>query len=239
MLASGRVGEVDEEVSYYHSVLRDKLSTRFAELRRAFRLIDEDHSGRCDRKELKQMLNSMFNMQVPEAVMDRIIDLADTDRDGSIGWQEFTALFSKYSVQPSDDDKQYGNPEVFQAPNGYTQFRQGEVEEAVRLAHEQQGSLMSHMSMDDQVTHYRRLLQHKFAERFSELRRAFRLIDGDHNNRCDRMELKGMLNNMFNLAMPEQVLDRMIDLADTDHDGSIGWDEFAAVFTSHETGIKA
>jgi Ca2+-binding EF-hand superfamily protein len=238
-VASGRSGEVDEEVSFYHRLLCDKLSSRFGELRRAFRMIDDDHSGKCDRRELKEMLNAMFNLDVPETIMDRIIDLADKDRDGSIGLEEFTALFSKYDVQHTNDEDQYGLPDVVRAETGLGLLKQGEVEDAVRLVHEQQGAMLSHMSIDDQVAHYRRALQAKFASRFSQLRRAFRLIDGDHNNRCDRQELKGMLNSMFNLAIPEQVLDRMIDLADTDGDGSIGWDEFAAVFTSHETGINS
>jgi hypothetical protein len=44
------------------------------------------------------MLNGMFNLSIPDAVMERMIDLADYDRDGQIRWSEFARLFTSHDV---------------------------------------------------------------------------------------------------------------------------------------------
>jgi len=76
----------DSQVAHWHKILKEKLETRFGEIRRAFQLIDEDRSGTCDRQELSYMLNAMFNLNIPEDIMNRIIDLADYDGDGTINF---------------------------------------------------------------------------------------------------------------------------------------------------------
>lgn len=43
-----------------------------------------DAKRRCDRKEMKTMLNAMFNLEVPSTTMDQMIDLADVDGDGVV-----------------------------------------------------------------------------------------------------------------------------------------------------------
>ena len=67
-----------------------RMTTRFAELRRAFRTLDEDASGNLDRNEFKSVL-VMFNLGIPEPVMEKLIDLADFDGDGSINFAEVRA----------------------------------------------------------------------------------------------------------------------------------------------------
>ena len=52
----------DAEVAYHHRILKERLESRFGEVRRAFRMVDEDASGTCDRDELKFSLNAMFNL---------------------------------------------------------------------------------------------------------------------------------------------------------------------------------
>jgi len=89
----------DREVARHHQVLQAKVKTRFGELRRAFRMIDQDFSGACDRGELKHMLNAMFNLDIPEMVMDRLIDLADHDGDGEIKFAEFARIFTADDVR--------------------------------------------------------------------------------------------------------------------------------------------
>ena len=61
--------------NFDHVLTKHLRVTRFAELRRAFRVLDEDASGQLDRDEFKGLLN-MFNMGVPDKV--RIRPLSDT-----------------------------------------------------------------------------------------------------------------------------------------------------------------
>ena len=90
---------LDAAVSCYHKLLRNKLAGRFSSLRRSFRQIDADASGTCDRGELKFMLAAMFSLDIPGAVMDRLIDLADYDGDGQIKFNEFARIFSSDDVR--------------------------------------------------------------------------------------------------------------------------------------------
>jgi hypothetical protein len=47
------------------------------------------------------------------------------------------------------------------------------------------------------------------------------------------------LNAMFNLAVPEKVMDKLIDLADYDGDGQINFAEFARLVTADDiTNLK-
>ena len=91
---------ISPQVLSLHALLKHKIETRFHELRRAFRLIDQDKSGSCDRHECKRMLLQMFNIVVPEPVIDRMLDLIDVDNDGEIVLAEFNAFFS--TTEPLD-----------------------------------------------------------------------------------------------------------------------------------------
>lgn len=85
---------MDEEVIQLHATLKSKIESRFSELRRAFRLIDLDKSGSCDRGEMRTMLESMFNLVVPAHVMERLLDLIDLDGSGDIVLSEFNRFFT-------------------------------------------------------------------------------------------------------------------------------------------------
>jgi len=108
----------DDQVAHYHKLLRSKMATRFSTLRRVFRKIDADASGQCDRGELKYMLNAMFNLRVPDAVMERMIDLADHDGDGNIRFDEFARVFTADDIfnmkntLSAVDVAKYGTAEV-------------------------------------------------------------------------------------------------------------------------------
>merc|ERR1719240_618149 len=91
-------GPSDEDVEYWFKIMQEKMTTRFSELRRAFRTLDEDASGALDREEFKQVL-VMFNLGIPDRVMNKLIDLADFDGDGSINYAEFARIFTGENVR--------------------------------------------------------------------------------------------------------------------------------------------
>jgi len=84
----------DQSLQKWHKILQKHITTRFSTFRGCFRLIDVDSSGSCDRKEMKTMLNAMFNLEVPSTTMDQMIDLADVDGDGVVRFAEFARVFS-------------------------------------------------------------------------------------------------------------------------------------------------
>ena len=113
-------GVRDEDVQFHWKVLKSKIANRFAELRRCFRMIDEDVSGSCDRDELKFSLNAMWNLSIPEPVLDRMIDLADYDGDGKIRFSEFARLFSADDVLSTARHTQCTDPPSAQTPTQCT-----------------------------------------------------------------------------------------------------------------------
>ena len=46
-------GPTDDDVEYWFKIMQEKMTTRFSELRRAFRTLDEDASGSLEREEFK------------------------------------------------------------------------------------------------------------------------------------------------------------------------------------------
>ncbi len=86
--------EKDRTLSHYHKLLQKHIQTRFSSYARCFRMIDADSSGAVDPTELKTLLPSMFNLTVPEPVMDQLIALTDKDGDGEIRFAEFARVFS-------------------------------------------------------------------------------------------------------------------------------------------------
>ena len=57
------------------------METRFTQIRKAFRTMDEDKTGTVSRDELKQVLMDM-NLAITSDVVSALIDIADVDGDG-------------------------------------------------------------------------------------------------------------------------------------------------------------
>ena len=91
---SAAEANLDRETVNLHNFLRMKIETRFKQLRRAFRLIDLDKSGSCDRAEVRQMLQHLFNCQVDHGPMELLLDLLDFDGSGHIELREFARFFT-------------------------------------------------------------------------------------------------------------------------------------------------
>jgi len=91
----------DAIVIRWHSLIREKMEERWGDnLRRAFRLIDEDKSGALDRVEIQKLLQMLFHAQIPPHVLTSLMDLLDFDGNGKISMDEFGRFFS--SAVPLD-----------------------------------------------------------------------------------------------------------------------------------------
>lgn len=85
------------ELEKAHAVLHEHFTTRFAEVRRGFRLLDADHSGTLSREEMRQLLG-LFNLQLKPAILEAFIDLADYDDSGTISYAEFAQIISAEDI---------------------------------------------------------------------------------------------------------------------------------------------
>lgn len=61
----------------------------------AFRLFDRDHKGRINREDLKAAGRTATGKDVPDAIVDEIMRLADLDKDDFLAFDEFRRAVSK------------------------------------------------------------------------------------------------------------------------------------------------
>ena len=71
----------DDELRRAGRIIKNHMETRFTQIRKAFRTMDEDKTGTVSRDELKQVLMDM-NLAIGPEVVSALIDLADVDGDG-------------------------------------------------------------------------------------------------------------------------------------------------------------
>ena len=71
----------DEEIRRAGRIVKNHMETRFTQIRKAFRTMDEDKTGTVSRDELKQVLMDM-NLAITADVVAALIDIADVDGDG-------------------------------------------------------------------------------------------------------------------------------------------------------------
>ena len=66
-----------------------KLSAdQLAELRKAFDVMDENKDGQVTKDELKKLLSGLGE-EVTDEVVNEMINIADTDGDGKVNFEEF------------------------------------------------------------------------------------------------------------------------------------------------------
>ncbi|MFS8000791.1 putative non-specific serine/threonine protein kinase [Helianthus anomalus] len=79
---------------------RHKLE-REENLYRAFQFFDKDDSGLITRDELKHAM-TQYGMG-DEATIDEVLDDVDTDKDGTINYEEFVTMMRKGTVETRED----------------------------------------------------------------------------------------------------------------------------------------
>lgn len=88
----------DPDVEYWFKKIKEKVATRFSELRRAFRTIDDSGAGAVDLATFKKSLPFMLNLAVPERIMARLAAICDFDGNGMINFAEFARLLTAESL---------------------------------------------------------------------------------------------------------------------------------------------
>jgi len=212
----------DEDVEYWFKVMQEKMQTRFSELRRAFRTLDKDASGELSAEEFKEVL-VMFNLGVPDKVMDKLIDLADFDGDGSINYAEFARIFTTESVlnmkktlSATGDDAQVKSNYV--AQQGGKGKIDKETGDNVRLR--RTGPSL------DKIRRAHTTLRNAILARYGNMKECFAEIDADGSGFVRRKELKTFLNRLTK-SIPDQVISGLISYVDTDGDAkTLSQEEF-------------
>jgi len=207
-------GPSDEDVEYWFKIMQEKMTTRFSELRRAFRTLDEDASGSLDREEFKQVL-VMFNLGIPDRVMNKLIDLADFDGDGSINYAEFARIFTAENINNLKQTLQAVESTAHEAKVRYEMSQGGktkldkETGENVRLRRTGPGL--------EKMRKAHRTLRNIILTRYGSIKACFKEIDADGSGLIRRAELRKFLNTVSK-SIPDSVISGLISYVDSDGD---------------------
>jgi len=212
--AAAAAGSIsDEQLRMVHKIVKQRLSTQFAEIRTAFRSFDKDHSGNISSEECTDALLSL-NVGVPRKWIDHLVNVADYDRDGEINYQEFARILT------CDD---------------ITKFKKAGAEEEglvdkseAQWYNKEKGLTFKEMKMAQ--TKMRDMLHDR-----GGLTKMFRIIDEDKSGECSRQEVRQLVRNLnLEAVIRPVVIEELIDLMDVDKDDSIMYKEFARVITADD-----
>ena len=89
----------DAELEMAHDMIREKVANRYGTFRKAFRQLDADGSGKCDRNEVLRLLMVLNMTNIRPAVMHKLAEICDTDGDG-VEYDEFCDLLMAEDALP-------------------------------------------------------------------------------------------------------------------------------------------
>ena len=210
--ASKPKGISDEQLRMVHKVVKQRLSTQFAEIRTAFRSFDKDHSGNISASECTDALLSL-NVGLPRKMIDHLVNVADYDRDGEINYQEFARILTcdditKYKKEGAEEEGL-----VQQTTQWYDQ-KKGITKDEIQGAQ---------IKMRDMLMNR------------GGLTKMFRVIDEDKSGACTRGEMRQLVLNLnLESIVRPIVIEELINLMDVDGDGEIMYKEFARVITAED-----
>ena len=205
-----------KELRAAHGKIRDHFTTRFTEVRRGFRLLDEDHSGHLTKEEMRAVI-MMFNLDIKHHLLTKIIEVADVDGDGDIDYAEFARIMTCEDIV-----KEYQNSRELKG------MATGEKERRVG------GPTLRPGVTPDQLRSAQQTFKSEFEEKYRRLTDAFKFIDADRTGYLERDEIKRLLLEFNIVDITPEVIDNLIDFADYDGDGEINYAEFARVLSADD-----
>jgi len=207
----------NEQLVDAHKRLQSLIETRFKQMRRCFRMIDEDATGFCSRVELKYMLNTMFNLQIPEPILDRLIDLADYDKDGHISFAEFCRVFTSTDLLNMKDTLEAG-------------VKGGQRAVADKVP--------SPTLNEDEIGALGVDMRTEIMKRYTSLKVAFKLMDADKSGYLDISEIKSALIK-WKIPFDDKRVDRLFQQGDFNADGKIHYGEFVDALSRDTPLLRA
>ncbi|GMH85122.1 hypothetical protein TL16_g10130 [Triparma laevis f. inornata] len=189
-----------------------KLSDKFTTVRKAFMDMDKDRSGTLDYDELRAVIEST-GYKVSDEVFEEVLEVFDTNMDGEIDYQEFLAQL-KDSMQPQETG---GIGAHLASKAGRNLGRQGPlVTTELNAAQKAHGERSVGAAL--------RFLCEKIHEKWTDIRKSFRMLDWDKSGTISATELRAVLDDCC-YTTSDEVFQQVIDIFDSDGDGAISYNE--------------
>eukprot|EP00613_Pedinella_sp_CCMP2098_P025292 CAMPEP_0171698832 /NCGR_PEP_ID=MMETSP0991-20121206/9575_1 /TAXON_ID=483369 /ORGANISM="non described non described, Strain CCMP2098" /LENGTH=694 /DNA_ID=CAMNT_0012287739 /DNA_START=131 /DNA_END=2215 /DNA_ORIENTATION=+ len=217
-------GEIVSSIDELKSILTEKLAMHSTNVRKSFRALDLDHSGRLDRFEFKRFLENL-NIHCSMSAFKGLFDLLDYDGSGSVEYIEFM--------------KSFGNSIA------------GEKLTALQLDGEERAArkLALHVGRRDKIAgrvvftaeQARASLAEKLATMGTSVRRIFAHVNtdfqkpGEAEGGLDPREFKLLLDK-FNIPMADEEYRKLYSMVDPDGSNTVTYSEFQKEFGTSISG---
>ncbi len=229
-------GITEEMLREAHNKIREHFETRFTQVRKGFRILDEDGSGKLSYAELKSIV-MMFNLDIPGKVVQKIIELADWNGDGSIDYAEFARIVTADDILHLKDTLQAngwgGQSNVVDQSGKQVGTVKLNLRKEKKYQREGPAVLRPGVSPTE-LREAQKALAGELQEKYVRMTDAFKFIDSDRTGKLGREEIKRLMIEFNLVNIREETIENLIDFADFDGDGVINYAEFARVLTADD-----
>lgn len=223
-------------------LMLQQVDMRFRTLREAFRAVDRDASGGIDRDEMQAAL---FSWHVPCSghKVDALMAAFDRNRDQNISYSEFCEALKPFSVRSQPIfglSDQFVTDKHRVLPDEHRVLLNDNLTHVERPAARGQGvgrrdfqlidlpSAGSGPASPEVLKEHALDLSNRIHVKYRRLKDAFRSFDENKDGKLSSQELM-MAVRCFNLPFPQAHIMQLARLCDTNADGLIDYNEFAAL----------
>jgi len=191
----------------------------------AFSRIDTDRTGTLEREEiLKFLADACMGQYVNSKTIDAILDCVDADGDGGFNHKELTAVLECEDILTMVPVKKVKSQKVIDRETVVGQ-------RGVTVAQLKAGA---------------QLIGEKLMTKHNNVFNALRDVDEDGSGTLTRDEIKVVLNQFYLIQyvdfytgqtrgdLTEEVVETLLDLVDSNNDGTISYQEFANIITTDD-----
>eukprot|EP00420_Gonyaulax_spinifera_P010636 CAMPEP_0197942536 /NCGR_PEP_ID=MMETSP1439-20131203/124461_1 /TAXON_ID=66791 /ORGANISM="Gonyaulax spinifera, Strain CCMP409" /LENGTH=299 /DNA_ID=CAMNT_0043565793 /DNA_START=68 /DNA_END=969 /DNA_ORIENTATION=- len=197
------------------------------EILKAFRLFDDDETGKISFKNLKRVAKELGERMTDEELQE-MVDEADRDGDGEVNEEEFLRIMKKtnlfFDLFDTDGSGEIDSKELKVAMRALGfEPKKEEIQKMISDVDDDGSGTIGYEE-------FLKMMTHKILNRDpkDEILKAFRLFDDDETGKISFKNLKRVAKELGE-RMTDEELQEMVDEADRDGDGEVNEEEFLRI----------
>lgn len=211
---------ISPQLSRNLRLLGPALGRKFGTIRRAFRVVDTDHSGAVSREETREFFRN-FGFLDP-APADEFFDAMDADGGGIVDYREFQKVFAPYI---------YGTASLGTSclPMKPRERPLTSSRSTPNLSRSEGSSTPRRKLNDGDLSKIVGQVSELMTSKYGTVRKAFKGVAENHDSTLSREDVRGFFRNYGFSNVADQFFDRF----DSGGKGRINYRDFQAHFARH------